>query len=64
MATPPRDPEGALVERIRRLFQELDDASPRSHEYQRLSTEIHELSVAYGDLVDAKNVERPDPKER
>jgi hypothetical protein len=55
MSTPAKDPsEAALVERIRLLFKELDDASPRSLEYQRLSMEIHELSVAHGNLVDAK----------
>jgi hypothetical protein len=66
MATPPLDAsEKALVERIKLLFQGLDDARPRSHEYQSLTAEIHELSIAYGKLVDGRRgIEPPDSKER
>ena len=51
-SSPPDSREQALLERMRTLYAQLDDARRHTSEYERLSAHIHQLSIAYCQLVD------------
>ena len=54
--------EEALLERMRTLYAQLKNHQCHRPRYERLSAEIHELSVAYDKLIEAKQrIDRPDP---
>jgi hypothetical protein len=59
---PANSGEEALLERIRTLYAQLDDANPKTPEYESLSAEIRDVSTVYARLVGAKSgVDRLDP---
>jgi hypothetical protein len=47
-------PEHVLLERIRFLHAQLNDAKHGSKEYRRLCDEVRDLGTKYGTLIDAK----------
>ena len=49
----PDPPKEVLLARLRTLYTQLHDAQRHTRKYERLSAEIHELSMAYDKLVDA-----------